>query len=197
LVVAKGRPREFDIDKALDAALNVFWRKGYEGTTLPDLTAAMSINRPSLYAAFGNKESLFRKALDRYAKGPGCYVTEALNEPIARDVMENLFRRSVDLLTNPENPRGCLWVQGALACGESSESVRQELIARREASEIAIRKRFAKALAQDELPADISPADLARYVVAVMQGMSVLAAGGATRKELQRVAQIAMRIWPE
>ena len=73
----KGRPREFDIDKALDAALNVFWRKGYEGTKLPDLTSAMSINRPSLYAAFGNKEALFRKALDRYAKGPGCYIDEA------------------------------------------------------------------------------------------------------------------------
>ena len=111
--------------------------------------------------------------------------------------MASLFRRSVDLLTNPENPRGCLWVQGALACGESSESVRQELISRREAGEIAIRKRFTKAGAEDELPTDISPADLARYAVTVMQGMAVLAAGGGTRKELQSVAQIALRVWPE
>src|SRR5438445_3107154 len=86
----RGRPREFDVEKALERAMNVFWRKGYEGASLPDLTRAMGINRPSLYAAFGNKESLFRKALDRYAEGPGSYVRDALEEPTARGVAERL-----------------------------------------------------------------------------------------------------------
>src|SRR6516164_7920615 len=114
-----GRPREFDVDQALDSALRVFWRKGYEGTTLPDLTKAMGINRPSLYAAFGSKEELFRQTLDRYAAGPAAYVRAALTEPTARAVAERLLAGAIDVVTNRRNPRGCLLVQGALACGEA------------------------------------------------------------------------------
>ena len=102
----KGRPREFDVDKALDRALQVFWRRGYEGATLPDLTAAMGINRPSLYAAFGSKEELFRKALDRYIEGPAACVPRALNEPTARAVAERLLGVTIDLVTDRRNPRG-------------------------------------------------------------------------------------------
>ena len=138
----RGRPREFDVDQALDRALQVFWRKGYEGASLPDLTRAMRINRPSLYAAFGNKEALFRKAIDRYVEGPAAYVREALDEPTARAVAERLLGGAVDLLTDPRNPRGCLMVQGALACGEAAESVRRELVSRRAAGEAAVRQRF-------------------------------------------------------
>src|SRR5436309_1319981 len=97
----KGRPRTFNIDEALDRALQVFWRKGYEGTSLSDLTRAMGINRPSLYAAFGDKQALFRKVLDRYAEGPAAYVREALQEPTARAVVERLLGGSIDLLTGP------------------------------------------------------------------------------------------------
>src|SRR5438067_13350951 len=103
-----GRPRAFDADEALDQALTVFWRKGYEGTSLPDLTRVMGINRPSLYAAFGNKEALFRRALDRYAEGPAAYVREALNEPTAWGAAERLLHGAIDLLTDPRHPRGCL-----------------------------------------------------------------------------------------
>jgi AcrR family transcriptional regulator len=194
--VPKGRPREFDAEKALDRALKVFWRKGYEGASLPDLTRAMGINRPSLYAAFGNKEALFRKALDRYAEGPTAYVREALDEPTARAVAERLLGGTIDALTDPRNPRGCLMVQGALACGEAAESVRRELALRRAAAEGALRQRFERARAEGDLPADADPADLARYIVTVNHGMSVQAAGGASREELRRVAEMALRAWP-
>jgi AcrR family transcriptional regulator len=192
-----GRPRAFDVNQALERALMVFWRKGYEGASLPELTKAMGINRPSLYAAFGNKEALFKKALDRYAEGPAAFLYEALNEPSARAVAECLLCGAVELLTNPRNPRGCLMVQGALACGDAAESVRRELCSRRAAGEAAIRKRFEQALADGDLRADSDPADLARYIVTVIRGMAVEAAGGARRKELRKVAEMALRAWPE
>ena len=100
----KGRPREFDADEVLDRALEVFWRKGYEGASLSELTEAMGINRPSLYAAFGNKEELFRKALDRYADGPAAYTREALNAPTARGVLERLLHGAAEALTHPDYP---------------------------------------------------------------------------------------------
>ena len=192
-----GRPRAFDLDRALDRALEVFWLKGYEGASLSDLTRAMGVNRPSLYAAFGNKEALFRKALDRYVEGPAAYVRAALAEPTARAVAERLLAESVDRLTDPRNPRGCLIVQGALVCGKAAESVRRELAARRAAGELAVRRRFERALSDGDLPDDSHPADLARYIVAVMQGIAVQAAGGASRAELRRVAAMALRAWPE
>jgi AcrR family transcriptional regulator len=195
--VSRGRPREFDVEEALDRALAVFWRKGYEGASLLDLTRAMGINRPSLYAAFGSKEGLFRKALDRYAEGPAAYVREALSEPTARAVAQRLLGGAVELLTDPRNPRGCLLVQGALACGEAAESVRRELVSRRASGEAAVRRRFERALADGDLPAGSEPADLARYVVTVVRGMAVQAAGGASREELRRVVKMALRAWPE
>jgi AcrR family transcriptional regulator len=194
--VARGRPREFDVEKALDAALRVFWHRGYEGASLPELTAAMGINRPSLYAAFGNKEELFRKALDRYAEGPVGYVRSALAEPTARAVAERLLKGTVEVLSDPANPRGCLMVQGGLACGEAAESVRVELAARRTAAEMAIRERFKRARQEGELPASVDPTDLAAFVVTVIRGLSVQAAGGAGAEELRRVAELAMRAWP-
>ena len=193
----QGRPREFDVERALDAALDVFWRKGYEGASLSDLTEAMGINRPSLYAAFGNKEELFRRVLCRYVEGPAGFVLKALDEPKARSVAEGLLNRAVDLSADPRNPRGCLLVQGALVCGEAADSVRQELVARRAAGEARIRERFERARAAGDLPGDANPADLARYVVTVMRGMAVQAAGGASETELRRVAEMAMRAWPE
>src|SRR5881397_2814538 len=146
-----GRPRAFDVDKALERALRMFWRKGFEGTSLSDLTKAMGINRPSLYAAFGNKEALFRKALDRYDAKLTVYMREALDEPTARGVAQRLLRGSADLLTDPRNPPGCLMVQGALACSESAESIRRELVARRAAAEVALRRRFERALTDGDL----------------------------------------------
>src|ERR1700737_2538375 len=104
-----GRPRSFDIDGALDRALQVFWRKGYEGASLSDLTKAVGVNRPSLYAAFGDKKALFRKALNRYLTGPAAYTQEALKEPTARAVVERLLRGAADLNTAPPQPGGSSW----------------------------------------------------------------------------------------
>ena len=194
--VAKGRPRMFDVDEALDFALKVFWRKGYEGTSLLDLTEAMGINRPSLYAAFGNKEELFRKILDRYTEGPAVHMREALEEPTARAVAEKLLRKAADALTDPCHPPGCLAVHGALSCGEAAESIRQELNSRRSASEAALRERFERAKSEKDLPAAANPACLARYIATVLQGMAVQAAGGASRDDLRQVAETALRAWP-
>ncbi len=192
-----GRPRAFDVDKALERALRMFWRKGFEGTSLSDLTKAMGINRPSLYAAFGNKEALFRKALDRYDDGPASYLREALDEPSARDVVERLLRGAAGLLTDPRNPRGCLMVQGALSCGKAGDPIRKELASRRVAGEAAIRRRLERAKSDGDLPADADPADLARYVATVIHGMAVQAASGASRDDLQRVIRTVLRAWPE
>jgi AcrR family transcriptional regulator len=194
--VPKGRPREFDVEKALERALKVFWRKGYEGASLLELTRAMGINRPSLYAAFGNKKALFCKVLDRYAEGPAAYFKAALAEPTARAVAERLLGGAIDALTDPRSPRGCLMVQGALVCGEAAESVRRELVSRRLAGEAVLRQRFERAREDGDLPADVDPADLARYVVTVLRGMAVQAAGGASREELRRVVEMALRSWP-
>src|ERR1700726_1203225 len=191
-----GRPRSFDIDRALDRALQVFWRKGYEGTSLSDLTRAVGVTRPSLYAAFGDKESLFRKVLDRYLIGPAAYTQEALKEPTARAVVERLLRGAADLNTASPNPGGCLTVQGALACGEVADSIRQELAACRAAGEAALRRRFQRAKSEGDLPATVNPADLARYVATIVYGMAVQAAGGASRDELQHVVEMALRAWP-
>jgi AcrR family transcriptional regulator len=191
-----GRPRGFDPEKALEAAVQVFWRKGFEGTALSDLTAAMKINRPSIYATFGNKEALFRKALDRYAERMTNYTAEALKEPTARVVAERLLVGTADWLSSPGNPRGCLMVQGALACGEEADPIRQELISRRATGEAALRGRFERAKVEGDLPSEADPGDLARFIMAVIHGMSVLAAGGAGRADLQGVINLSLRGWP-
>ena len=188
---ALGRPRAFDAEKALDRAMQVFWRKGYLGASLSDLTDAMGINRPSLYAAFGNKKSLFRKALDRYAKGPSSYLGEALQEPTARAVIERLLRGVVDLLTDPRTPPTCLWVHGALSCGD--DSIREEFAAQRAAGLAELRTRFKRAVVDGDLPPDSDVDTLAHYVQTVNFGLTVQASTGATRKELLRIVETALR----
>jgi AcrR family transcriptional regulator len=189
----KGRPREFDVDKALDAALLLFWRHGYEGTSLAELTQAMGINVPSLYAAFGNKEELFKKVLDRYIQKPASYLPNSLKEPTAQAVVEKLFRGAIDMVMSPRHPDGCLLVQGALASGPMAESITQELSRRRASAEAALRRRFEKAVAEGDLHSNADAEKLARYVITVLWGMSVQAAGGATRAQLKEIGEMALR----
>ena len=190
-----GRPRAFDLDAALDRAMHVFWAKGYEGAALSDLTRAMRINRPSLYAAFGNKEQLFRKVLDRYMNGPLAFFQKALAARKARDVVEEIFLGTARMAGDPRTPAGCLLVQGALACGDAS--VRKDVAARREAAKVALRRRLQRARREGDLPKNAEPAELAHYVMTVMRGMAVQSASGASSAELRRVAQIALRAWPK
>jgi AcrR family transcriptional regulator len=192
-----GRPRAFDADKALDRALKVFWQKGYEGSALSDLTKAMGINRPSLYAAFGNKKALFGKALDRYSEARLACLRKALSQPTARAAVERLLIGAADMSTDRSNPHGCLMVQGALACGEAADGIRKELGARRAAAEAAIRKRLLRAKKEGDLPTSADPNQLARYISTVIHGIAVQAASGATRADLRRVVETALRAWPQ
>jgi AcrR family transcriptional regulator len=192
-----GRARAFDPDEALDRAMTVFWTKGYEGTSLSDLTEAMGINRPSLYAAYGNKQELFRKALERYGEGPSSYERTALVRPTARAVAEGLLRGAADVQTDPGTPAGCLAVLGTTYCGEDSSPVGKIVIGFRRAGHAAIRERFERARSEGDLPADADPKELTNYIGTVVCGMAVLAATGATRMDLEGVIERAMRAWPQ
>jgi AcrR family transcriptional regulator len=194
--MAGGRPRSFDVEEALDRALEVFWRQGYEGTAVSDLTKAMGINPPSLYSAFGNKEELFRKVLDHYADGPARYLREAYDQPTARAAVEHLLRGAADATTRPDCPHGCLMVQGGLACAPDAEGARGELTKRRVADDTALRTRLEQARIEGELPDDADPDVVASYFATVRAGIAVQAAGGASREQLHRIVDFAMRIWP-
>jgi AcrR family transcriptional regulator len=190
-----GRPREFDMDKALERAMDLFWRQGYEGTSMADLTRELGITRPSLYAAFESKETLFLKALDLYETRAG-YREAALSAPTASAYARALLEGAADLHGDKKNPPGCLGVQGALACAPQSDKIRMELIRRRKIGERIIRDRLKRAKAEGDLPPEADPDDLARYLSIVIYGITVQAAGGATRKELRNVAELALRNLP-
>ena len=191
-----GRARAFDAEEALERAMTVFWSKGYDGASLSDLTEAMGISRPSLYAAYGNKEELFRKALERYGEGPSSYERVALAQPTARAVAEGLLRGAADVQTDPATPAGCLAVLGSTYCADESSPIGKTLIAFRLAGHAAIRERFERARAEGDLPANADPNALTHYIGTVVCGMAVLAASGVTRKELERVIELTMRAWP-
>ena len=185
------------MDAALDAALLVFWRHGYEGSSLTDLTGAMGITRPALYTAFGNKEALFSRAMSRYAERKGEQLARALDEPTARAGVERLLLTMVDGLTAGVNPAGCFLVVTAMACGPASKPVQVAAAAcRRESAVPALSARFARGVADGELPADTDTTSLAIYVSTVMQGLAVQAASGVGRDALYRAVAIALRAWP-
>lgn len=192
----KGRPREFDLDVALAAALRVFWQHGYESASLTELTAAMGITKPSLYAAFGNKEALFHKALDLYEREKLAYMGAALEAPTARGVAERLLRGALELQTCNANPKGCLGVIASVSCGAEAESIKSEVIARRASSQAALLRRFAEAEAAGELPEGMTPEALAQYLFAMLAGLMIQAGAGATCAELDRLVGTTMAVWP-
>lgn len=191
-----GRPRAFSEPEALDAAMRVFWEKGYEGATLDDLTRAIGINRSSLYATFGDKENLFRRVIARYSAGPMAFLWDTLQKPTARAVVEALLRATVDFLADPSHPQGCLTLQGGLACGSGAATVKQTMIDWRKGGLSRLQKRFQRAHHEEDLAKDINPKDLARYILIVMNGLGVQAANGATKTEMTRAVEMALRSMP-
>jgi AcrR family transcriptional regulator len=192
----KGRPREFCVDMALAAALRVFWSKGYEGASMTELTEAMGITKPSLYAAFGNKEQLFHKALDLYESEKLAYTREALKQPSARKVVEHFMRGAIELQMSGCDPKGCLGVMSALACSSEAESIRAHVIERRASSQAALIERFRRAQAEGDIPPHVDIQSLTSYLYAILQGMAVQAGSGATRDDLERIVDTSLALWP-
>lgn len=192
-----GRHRKFDVEKVLDAALCVFWRKGYEGASYSDLTEAAGVERPALYAAFGNKEALFRQALDRYYARHMDFIPAAMALPTARHVAAHVLYGAADLHTRYPEHTGCLGINGALAVSDDAEPVRQALIEFRASGETLLRERFERAQAEGDLPPQARPDVLAAYLMAVIHGMAVQAKAGFDRAMLEAVAEQALGAFPQ
>ncbi|MCX4857046.1 TetR/AcrR family transcriptional regulator [Streptomyces canus] len=191
----RGRPRSFDRATALEKAILAFWEHGYEATSVSDLTRVMGIGAPSLYAAFGDKRSLFEEVVQEYGARYGSFGDRALaEEPTVRAAMERMLREAAVEYTAPGRPHGCLVIHAATNC--SSPEVEESLRVRRNANIAAFESRIRAGIAAGELSADTDATALARHVGAVIQGMSQQARDGASREELEAVAQIAMAIWP-
>lgn len=183
-----GRPLSFDRDVALHAAMLLFWRHGYEATSLADLTAAMGVTPPSIYAAFGDKKGLFLAAVDRYLSGPVTSATIIADAATARDAAQELLAAAVVGFTGADTPPGCLLASAAISCSAAAADVAEALAARRRAIEAQLRTR----MVDEGLPdADVRAA----YVMAVIQGLSTLARDGAGREKLVRVTDVAMQGW--
>jgi AcrR family transcriptional regulator len=177
-------------------ALEVFWQNGFEGATISDLTEAMGITRPSCYATYGNKEDLFRKALDLYESTYMGFTLEALEAPTSREVAAAMMAGFVRLATDTNHPRGCLGTNGALACSTAAAPIKEELVRRRGLLEAALRRRLEAAKAAGDLGPSENVGDLARFVMAFTAGVAVQASSGASRASLERAASVALRAWP-
>lgn len=192
----RGRPRLFDRDEALKRAMELFWAKGFGGTSLVDLTAAMGINAPSLYAAFGSKEQLFNEAVALYDRSEGPEIWEALStEPTTRGAFEAYLKRTADSFTRSGKPAGCLIVLGALNGGDASAEVCGVLRRYRADNLRALHERLERGVAGGELPAGLDCAAVASFYATVQQGMSIQARDGASRDVLLAIADGAMAAW--
>lgn len=192
-----GRPLSFDRDSALRKAMTLFWKFGYEATTISDLTAALNVTPPSLYAAFGNKESLFLEAVEVYSAEADQIITEIYDQAAtAREAVRNFLLAAAKLYTNPDCPGGCFVLTAATNCSISSSHIQAAVREHRKAAENRIRKRIAQDKKAGLLPCQTSPAELAAFFYAVTRGMSSMARDGATTAKLYAVIETAMKVWP-
>jgi AcrR family transcriptional regulator len=191
-----GRPREFDYDHALEQAILVFKSKGYEGASMPDLTEAMGMNRPSIYASFGNKEELFRKALERYMQKAEEKAHQDLDVPDIKDALANFFRTAMAGFTCKESPKGCLAVGAALVVSDDSAGAREEGIRQREQIFLLLKERLDRAVTDGQLAPKADTRALARFYTAVLQGMSVQSVTGTCAEGLQGIVDTALAALP-
>ncbi|MEV8388410.1 MULTISPECIES: TetR/AcrR family transcriptional regulator [unclassified Streptomyces] len=190
-----GRPRSYDPDAALDAAMLMFWTHGYEGTSVSNLTSAMGMSAPSIYGAFGDKETLFRRVLERYLAGPGAYVEAALEQPTASALVRALLDAAIDTVAGDHTPHGCLSVHGALVGAGSGTA--QQVLARVSGNKLDLLSDRLRAFRdRGELPSDCDPSGLARLLMTVIQGLAVQAASGASREELRGIADQMIACFP-
>ncbi|WP_067853681.1 TetR/AcrR family transcriptional regulator [Nocardia shimofusensis] len=193
----RGRPRAFDRTEALRRAMEVFWEHGYEATSMSDLTAAMGINSPSLYAAFGDKEALFRAAIELYGSTFGSYTARALSEQqTARAAVETMLRDNVRVYTRADVPHGCMVVLAGSAYTTRNSGVRDFLSDKRRQTNEDIRQRLERGIRDGDLPAGTDTAALARFYTTVLYGLSVQARDGAAPEELDAAVDCALTAWP-
>lgn len=193
----RGRPRSFDREAALERAMLLFWRRGFEATSISDLTAEMGITPPSLYAAFGDKERLFLEAVQRYLdQSSGCSDAIFAEEATARGAVDRLLRSAAETLTRADRPSGCMVVTAATNCCPESAGIQADLARHRAAGAERLRARIARGVAEGELPPDTDVAGLETFYTTVLQGMTVQARDGASRETLLAAATAAMRAWP-
>jgi AcrR family transcriptional regulator len=192
----RGRPRKFDRDAALRRAMEVFWQRGYEGASISDLTAAMGINSPSLYACFGCKEALFREAVALYDVVEGTATERALHEePTAHAAVEAMLRNNAEAYASPDKPSGCMIVLAACIGTPESQAVRDHLALIRHNAQAGLQRRLQRGVEEGELPPDTDTAALAAFYTTVLQGLSIQARDGASREALQAVVDCAMAAW--
>jgi AcrR family transcriptional regulator len=188
-----GRPINFDKDAALEAAMLLFWGRGFEGTSMADLTQAMGLNPSSIYAAFGDKHALFSLAVKRYVEIRALYATKALEEPTLERFIRALFDNTVAFLSTPGHPPTCMTLSGAVGCSVDAAPARDLLKEIRKQNEAAIKERLLLARKSGELSKDVNVEDYTRYLSTILAGLSIQAANGSTKAELKRTAQMALR----
>jgi AcrR family transcriptional regulator len=192
----KGRPRSFDRAAALNAAMQVFWQRGYEATSLSDLTQAMGINAPSLYAAFDCKEALFEEALALYQGSEGAAPQRLLQEaPTAREGFAAMLRFHAADYVNPQKPPGCMAVLAAIVGAPENKSVRDLMSRTRRAAVDSLAARIRRGISAGDVPKGADPVAMAAFYMTLLQGMSIQARDGATKKQLQATVDAAIAAW--
>lgn len=192
----RGRPATFDRAAALDIATSLFWQHGYDGTSIAMLTTAFSCAPPTIYAAFGSKEGLYREVIKRYQQRGPADQTERANARFAYDMVESYLREVAKQFTDASHPKGCMVGTGALQCAPSSKRIATYAAATRTEGHRVFATSIEAAKRRGELPAEINAEALARFYIAVVQGMSVQAIDGATHSQLDALADIALAAWP-
>jgi AcrR family transcriptional regulator len=191
-----GRPRGFDRDEALARAMELFWARGYDATTLTELQRTIGINAPSFYAAFGSKEQLFREALELYLQTEGAPMLDAITSaPTARAAIERLLRASTISFRQPGKPAGCLMVLNAVGCNDPDSGIADLLRERRAGRRTLIDERLRQGIVDGDLPSDADRHAITTFYTAVLDGIAVEARDGASRSTLQTIADSAMAAW--